>query len=178
MHAIKQCASICAVKKTHWINPRYLRLVNMFYGWDLCWKRGSFLLSSPTIWRHLEMKYSATEFIAVLKSSQMMSSRLFLSIHPSHWQGEKPGLLHTLKSGLKYCLLQRTGGFWKSSALNSFTSPPVAAAGSDHTAGLCGNMTFARVYGPVQALHSKPSFSSAFVQKEVRDMAGKNNIPF
>lgn len=39
----------------------------MIYGWDLCWKRGSFLLSSLTIRRHPEMNYGATNFIAVLK---------------------------------------------------------------------------------------------------------------
>lgn len=111
--------------------------------------------------------------------SQMMRSCLSLSIHPSQWQDEKPGLLHTLKSGLKYWLLQRTGGFWKNSALNSFTSPPAAAAGSDHLL-----MSHSRVmwqHDLSQGLQAcagsaqQPSFSSACVQKE--DMAGKRIIP-
>lgn len=106
---------------------------------------------------------------------------LFLSIHPSHGQDEKPGLLHTSKSGFKYWLLQRTGGFWKTSALNSFTSPPAAAAGSDHA--LVSHNRVMWQHDLSQGLQACAGSAQHAIlllclcSKKVRDMAGKIMIP-
>lgn len=68
-----------------------------------------------------------------------------------------------------------------SSALNSFTSPPVAAAGSDNF--LVSHSRVMWQHDLSQGLQAcagsaqQPSFSSACVQKEVRDMARKRIIP-
>lgn len=142
--------------------------------WAIC----STALQSEGTQKLNTVQQSFLQYAKTSSSQVMSSSCLFLSVHSSHWLDEKPGLLHTLISGLKYWLLQRTGGFWQrtggfwqSSALNSFTSPPLAPAGSDHVLVSPSRIVWkhdpSQALQAVLALHSRPSFLSASVQKEV-----------
>lgn len=157
---------------------------NKTYRWDFCWKGAAPF--PPCLQPESTQKWnnSATKFLAVLKEdTRMLSSCPFPSTHRSHWLGEKTGLPHSLKSGLTSRLLRRTGGYWKSSALSSLTPPPVAAAGSAHA--LLSHAVVTWEHALSQGLQARgwlraacrPLFS-AFVQKEVRDVAGKRVINY
>lgn len=135
--------------------------------WAIC----STALQSEGTQKLNTVQQSFLQYAKTSSSQVMSSSCLFLSVHSSHWLDEKPGLLHTLIPGLKYRLLQRTGGFWQSSALNSFTTPPLAPAGSDHVLVSPSRVVWkhdpSQALQAVLALHSRPAFLSASVQKEV-----------